>query len=106
MNLSKAFVCIPHNFLKVKMHACSFSIDSLKVIFSYLKCRKQNVKINNLCSVFLVILSGVPKGSMLGPFHFNIFINDLLLWIENAELYNFVDDNIISCTKKISRRIN
>ena len=64
MNLPKAFVYIPHNFLKVKMHACSFSIDSFKVIFSYLKCRKQNVEINNLYSVFLVILSGVPKRSI------------------------------------------
>ena len=27
-------------------------------------------------------------------------INDLLLWIENAELHNFADDNTISCTEK------
>ena len=27
---------------------------------------------------------------------FNIFINDLLLWISNSELLNFADDNIIS----------
>ena len=30
----------------------------------------------------------------------NIFINNLLLWIENAELQNFADDNTISCTEK------
>ena len=33
---------------------------------------------------------------MLGPILFNIFINDLLIWISNSELHNFADDNTIS----------
>ena len=32
---------------------------------------------------------------------FNIFINDLLLWISNSELLNFADDNTISAAKNI-----
>ena len=82
------------------------SIDSLKIeialihlkCFSYLKGRKQNVKINNAYSVFQVLLSGVSQGS--SPILFNIFINDLLLWIKYAELLNFSDHNTVSCTEK------
>ena len=47
MNLSKDFDGIPHELLISKKHAYGFSIDSLKIFFSYLKGRKQNVKIND-----------------------------------------------------------
>ena len=100
MGLSKAFDCIPHDLLIAKMHAYGFSIDSLKIFFSYLKGRKQNVKINNTYSVFQVLLCGVPQRSILGPILFNIFTNDLLLCIKNAELHNFADEKTISCTEK------
>ena len=101
MDLSNVFDCIPHGLLIRKMHAYGFSIDSLKILFFlYLEGRKQNMRINNTYSVFQVLLSGFPQGPILGPIPFSIFVNTLLLWIENAKLHNFTDDNTISCTEK------
>ena len=88
MDLSKAFDCIPHDLLVAKLHAYGLSEDTVTFIYSYLKRRKQGVKINNTGGLFQILLSGIPQGSILGPILFNIFINDLFLFLEDVDLAN------------------
>ena len=62
MDWSKAFDCISHDFLIAKMEAYGFNEDFLTFLHSYLKRRKQSVNINNVHSIFQILLSGVPQG--------------------------------------------
>ena len=62
---------------------------------SYLSNRKQKVFVNGVESSFLLINSGVPQGSILGPFLFLIYINDF----EKATNY-FSDDTSLTATGK------
>ena len=97
MDLSKDFDCVPHDIIIAKLAAYGFEIDALQYILSYLTEREQATRINGINIIFQTLLSCVHQGSILGPITFNIFINDLFLFIVNSSIHNYADDNTISC---------
>ena len=56
------------------------------------------VKIQNDRSNWKLISKGVPQGSILGPLLFNIFVNDMFLFTEHCNWYNYADDNSMSAS--------
>ena len=86
--------------LIAKLHAYGCNKKSLTFLYSYLKRRKQSVKINDTESFFQIRLTGVPQESILGPILFNLLINDLFFFIKEVELANFADDNTIYVSSK------
>ena len=97
-NLSKAFDCLLQDLLIAKLHAYDIKKGSLKLLFSYLKNRKQRVRLNNTYSEWMDILFSVPQGSILGPLLFNIFLCDLFLFLDDNPVANYADNNTPYCT--------
>ena len=85
MDLSKAFECLSHGLIIAKLAAYGLDNTVLKLIFSYLKNRKQCVRINNSYSNFENVITGVPQGSIVGPLLFDFSINDLFSFNESSQ---------------------
>ena len=95
MDLFKAFDCIPHDLIIAKLATYEIERETLRLIYFYVKGRKQCVKINNTYSDYNEIISSVPQGSKLGPILFNLSINNLFFFIEIPSTHNFADDNTL-----------
>ena len=77
IDLSEAFDPVSHQVLMDKLKLIGFNGDVLELIFSFLLHRSQQVVINNTVSDIIETSQGVPQGTVLGPFLFNIYINDI-----------------------------
>ena len=100
MDLSKAFDCLPHDLLLLKLKYYGLSDMALDLVTSYLSNRKQCVKLGNLCSSYQPLVKGVSQGCILGPLLFNVFINDIFSFVTDSSLYNYAADNTLSYSDK------
>ena len=92
MDLSKAFDCINYELIIAQLGAWGLNKGSLRLIQKYLSKRKKRLKIGSFQSEWLEIILGVPQALILGPILFNIFMNDLLFFTKDTDVFNFADD--------------
>ena len=103
LDLSKAFDTVNHSILLDKLEHYGIRGVAKQWFSSYLKKRKQFVSINNTCSDYSDITSGVPQGSVLGPLLFLICIYDFQRCSSKLDFYLFADDsNLFYASKSLS----
>lgn len=95
LDFTKAFDCLNHEVLFKKLEIYGIRGHALQLLKSYLRHREQYVNINGHFSTVRSITSGVPQGSILGPFLFNLYINDIINVNTKAKFVIYADDTTI-----------
>ena len=74
--------------------------DLFNLLENYLLGKPQRVVLNGQTSLWKLVLAGVPQGSILGPFLFPVYMNDLpnelksnvKLFANDTSLFTIVKD--------------
>ena len=79
-----------------------FSQEAKELLFSILANRRQKVKLNGIFSDCEILNHGVPKGTVLGPLNFLLYVNDFSSIISTTEKVIEIGDdtNIVCCGQK------
>lgn len=91
-DLSKAFDSVCHPLLLKKLSEIGVSGNYLRWIESYLSDRRQSVIVCGSVSREVLVTSGVPQGSHIGPILFLLFINDVLSCFRSSNVLLYADD--------------
>ena len=91
LDLQKAFDKVPHARLLSKLKSYGIGGKLLQWIENFLSNRRQFVHLRGSKSDWINIFSGVPQGSVLGPFLFIVYVNDMPN-VVSSDLYMFADD--------------
>ena len=105
VDISKAFDSINHKVLLGKLENAAVSRKALKWLHSYLIDRKQSVLVNGEMSDSRSVVLGVPKGSILGPLLFNIYVNSLPNAAENTRVILDADDAVLISAASTSQEL-
>ena len=98
LDFEKAFDIPPHELLKSKLFGRGRGGKTLNWIDSFQCYRQQRVVVNGAKSDWAPVYSGVPKGTVLGPLLFSLYINDISTDID-SEIRLFADDCV--CYREI-----
>ena len=95
LDLSKAFDTLDHDTILEKLYSLGFSDSAVFWFKAYLTNRTQRVNVNGVFSDPQSIQFGVPRGSILAPLRFIVYINNLPSVVQSCDIQLYADDTLL-----------
>ena len=94
----------------IRQQNFAYNLRNIFLEKSYTKCDGEIIPRPGTNSSIKPILTGVPRGSILGPLFFLLYINDLCNCVKYSETHHFADDTnklqSHSSLKTLVKRVN
>ena len=100
LDFAKAFDTGNHNILINKLEHYGIRGVCLNLFKNFLTNRQQCTEINGTISYIEVTKCGVPRGSILGPLLFLLYIHDIVKSSKILKFYLFADDTTLFYSSK------
>ena len=96
LDLKKAFDTVDHEILLYKLNIIGLNQTAIAWFHSYLSGRMQMCSVNGTLSNAKELSCGVPRGTILGPLLFLIYINDLPNCVTHSSTRMYADDTSLT----------
>jgi len=104
-DLSAAFDTIDVETLCRKLSLFGVQRHSVDWFRSFLNERCQQVQVGNGLSDAAETSIGCPQGSLLSPLLFLIYVSDMQLWMDSADIHSYADDTSTSVSSKCETEV-
>ena len=94
LDFSATFDRVSQSGLLFKLKSIGVGGSVLSICTEFLSDRRQRVVVNDAASEWIPIISGVPQGSVLGPFVFILYTSEMFELVENR-LFAYADDSTL-----------
>ena len=96
MDFNKAFDSVKHNLLSAKLKRLPLNPYIINWYHSFLSNRQQRISVSGHSCNWVYVNKGTTQGSVRGPYLFNVFLNDLEVFMNDTPvLFKYADDSTI-----------
>ena len=105
IDFSAAFDMVNHQCILYKLCSVGIGGSVLSVLTQFLSNRSQHVMVQGSRSKLVNIVSGVPQGSVMGPFLFFLYTSELFSILENKTIGSADDSTLMAIVPSSGVRV-
>ena len=104
LDFNTAFDRVNHSGLLFKLKSIGVDGSVLCIYTEFLSDQRQRVMVDGAASVWILIITGVPQGNVMGPPPFILYSSEMFELVDNRLFANVDDSTLMAVVRKPADR--